>query len=95
MGDDELLRTTDTQKQEHGWSVIMQQKALYTVIGLLVALLGWLGSVNYTKLMEIEHSIAELKIEVARLQMSIIDEAKVKEIAKGVLEHELLQRGIP
>lgn len=73
----------------------MQQKALYTVIGLLVALLGWLGSVNYNKLMEIEHSIAELKIEVARLQMSIIDEAKVKEIAKGVLEHELLQRGIP
>ena len=38
---------------------------------------------------------AELKIEVARLQMSIMTEEKVKEIAKGVLEHELLQRGIP
>ena len=73
----------------------MQQKALYTVIGLLVALLGWLGSINYSKLMEIEHSIAELKIEVARLQVSILTEEKVKEIAKGVLEHELLQRGIP
>lgn len=73
----------------------MQQKALYTVIGLLVALLGWLGSVNYTKLMEIEHSLAELKLEVTKLQMSILTEEKVKEIAKGVLEHELLQRGIP
>ena len=73
----------------------MQQKALYTVIGLLVARLGWLGSVNYAKLMEIEHSLAELKLEVTKLQMSIITEEKVKEIAKGVLEHELLQRGIP
>ena len=73
----------------------MQQRLLYAVIGLLVALLGWLGSVNYAKLMEIEHSLAELKIEVTKLQLSIIDEAKVKEIAKGVLEHELLQRGIP
>ena len=73
----------------------MQQKALYTVIGLLVALLGWLGSVQIQKLMEIEHSLAELKIEVARLQMSILTEEKVKEIAKGVIEHELLQRGIP
>lgn len=73
----------------------MQQKALYTVIGLLVALLGWLGSVNYTKLMEIEHSLAELKLEVTKLQMSILTEEKVREIAKGVLEHELLQRGIP
>ena len=72
----------------------MQQKALYTVIGLLVALLGWLGSVNYSKLMEIEHSLAELKLEVTKLQMSILTEEKVREIAKGVLEHELLQRGL-
>ena len=77
------------------WSgLTMQQKALYAVIGLLVTILGWLGSINYAKLMEIEHSIAELKIEVARLQMSILTEEKVKEIAKGVLEHELLQRGL-
>ena len=72
----------------------MQQKALYTVIGLLVALLGWLGSVNYAKLMEIEHSIAELKIEVTRLQVSILTEEKVKEIAHEIVEHELLKRGL-
>ena len=72
----------------------MQQKALYAVIGLLVTLLGWLGSINYNKLMEIEHSLAELKIEVARLQMSIIDEHMVREIAKETVEHELLKRGL-
>ena len=72
----------------------MQQRVLYAVIGLLVTILGWLGSVNYAKLMEIEHSLAELKLEVTKLQMSILTEEKVKEIAKGVLEHELLQRGL-
>ena len=73
----------------------MQQKALYAVIGLLVTLLGWMGSIQFQKLMEIERSLTELKLEVTKLQMSIITEEKVKEIAKGVLEHELLQRGIP
>lgn len=72
----------------------MEKRIITVILGLLVTLLGWLGSVNYAKLMEIEHSIAELKIEVARLQMSILTEEKVKEIAKGVLEHELLQRGL-
>lgn len=72
----------------------MQQRVLYAVIGLLVTILGWLGSVNYSKLMEIEHSIAELKIEVARLQMSIMTEEKVKEIAHEIVEHELLKRGM-
>ena len=72
----------------------MQQKALYTVLGLLVTLLGWMGSANYNKLMEIEHSLAELKIEVARLQMGLIDEHMVREIAKETVEHELLRRGL-
>ena len=73
----------------------MQQKALYAVIGLLVTLLGWMGSIQFQKLMEIERSLTELKLEVTKLQRSIITEEKVKESAKGVLEHELLQRGIP
>lgn len=72
----------------------MQQRVLYAVIGLLITILGWIGSINYSKLMEIEHSIAELKIEVTKLQMSIIDEAKVKEIAHEIVEHELLKRGL-
>jgi hypothetical protein len=72
----------------------MQTKALYTAIGLLLTLLGWLGSAQYQKLAEIEHGLMELKVEVTKLQMSIIDEAKVKEIAKEIVEHELLCRGI-
>ena len=73
----------------------MQQRLLYAVIGLLITLLGWMGSAQYYKLAEIERGLMELKVEVAKLQCSILTEEKVKEIAKGVLEHELLQRGIP
>lgn len=72
----------------------MQQKALYAVMGLLVTLLGWLGSINYNKLMEIEHSLAELKVDVVKLQAGIIDEHMVREIAKEMVEHELLKRGL-
>ena len=72
----------------------MQQKALYTVLGLLVTLIGWLGSINFQKLMEIEHSLAELKVDVVKLQAGIIDEHKVREIAKEIVEHELLKRGL-
>lgn len=72
----------------------MQTKALYAVIGLLVTLLGWLGSVNYNKLMEIEHSLMEIKVEVAKLQAGLIDEHMVREIAKETVEHELLKRGL-
>ena len=72
----------------------MQTRALYAVIGLLVTLIGWLGSINFQKLMEIEHSLAELKIEVTKLQMGILDEHKVREIAKETVEHELLKRGL-
>ena len=72
----------------------MQQKALYAVIGLLVTLLGWLGSINYNKLMEIEHSLAGLKVDVVKLQAGIIDEHMVREIAKEMVEHELLKRGL-
>ena len=72
----------------------MQQKALYAVMGLLLTLLGWLGSINYNKLMEIEHSLAELKVDVVKLQAGIIDEHMVREIAKEMVEHELLKRGL-
>ena len=72
----------------------MQQKALYAVIGLLVTLLGWFGSINFQKLMEIEHGLIEIKLEVAKLQAGIIDEHKVREIAKEMVEHELLKRGL-
>ena len=77
------------------WSgLTMQQKALYAVLGLLVTLLGWFGSANYNKLMEIEHGLADLTVDVVKLQAGIIDEHMVREIAKETAAHELLKRGL-
>ena len=68
----------------------MQTKVIWTTIGILVTLLGWLGSIQVQKLTDIEKSLIELKLEVTKVQMSMIDESKVKEI----VDHELLRRGL-
>lgn len=68
----------------------MNNKGFYTAIGILVSLLGWLGSVQYAKLSEIEKGLIELKLEMAKVQMSIIDENAVVKI----VETELLKHGI-
>lgn len=68
----------------------MNNKGFYTTIGILVSLLGWLGSVQYAKLSEIEKGLIELKLEMTKVQMSIIDENAVVKI----VENELLKHGI-
>lgn len=68
----------------------MNNKGFYTAIGILVSLLGWLGSVQYAKLSEIEKGLIELKLEMTKVQMSIIDENAVVKI----VENEFLKHGI-
>lgn len=68
----------------------MNNKGFYTAIGILVALLGWFGSAQYAKLSEIEKSLIELKLEMTKVQMSIIDENAVVKI----VETQLLKHGI-
>lgn len=65
-------------------------KLLYTVIGIVVALLGYFGSLQMQKLTEIEKSLLELKIEVVKMQTSMIDrEAVIK-----IVTDEFAKRGI-
>lgn len=56
----------------------------------MVALIGWLGSIQYSKLTEIEKSLIELKLEITKVQMTIMDEEAVRKI----VETELLRHGI-
>ncbi len=65
-------------------------KLLYTVIGVVVALLGYFGQLQYSKLSEIEKSLLELKIEVVKMQSSMLDRDAVVQIVND----ELLKRGI-
>lgn len=68
----------------------MEKRILAAVFGILIAVLGWIWSAQYGKLTEIEKSLIELKLEVTKLQMSIIDENAVVKI----VENELLKHGI-
>lgn len=65
-------------------------KILYTVLSILVAVLGWFGTIAYGKLTEIEKSLLELKIEVVRMQTSMID----RDMVIQIVHDELEKRGI-
>ena len=65
-------------------------KLLYTVIGVVVALLGYFGQLQINKLTEIEKSLLELKIEVVKMQTNMID----RDMVVQIVTDELLKRGI-
>ena len=57
-------------------------KLTYCIFGVLLAVLGWIWSVTYYKLCEVEKSLVELKIEVARVQAQMIDRHEVESIVR-------------
>lgn len=68
----------------------MEKKILTVAVSILIGLLGWLGTIQYNKLTEIEKSLLELKIEVVRIQTTMID----REAVIQIVNDELLKRGI-
>lgn len=67
-----------------------KDRLIYWILGLLVAVLGWSWTTNYSKLCEIEKSLIELKIDVTKVQSNIVDRDAIKEIVAD----ELLKHGI-
>lgn len=67
-----------------------KDKLIYYVVGLLIAVLGWAWTANFSKLCEIEKSLIELKVEVSKMQMQIIDREEIK----SIVQDELLKHGI-
>lgn len=65
-------------------------KMFYTVLSILVAIMGWFGTVAYGKLTEIEKSLLELKIEVVKMQTTMID----RDMVVQIVNDELAKRGI-
>lgn len=68
----------------------MNNKLTYWVAGILLAVLGWSFSANFQKLCEIEKSLIELKVEVSKMQVQIIDREEIK----SIVVDELLKHGI-
>lgn len=67
-----------------------KDRLMYWILGLLVAIIGWAWSANFTKLCEIEKSLIELKIDMTKVQASMVDREEIKEIVSD----ELLKHGI-
>lgn len=68
----------------------MGNKITYVILSILVAVLGWSWTTTYSKLAEIEKSLIELKIEMVKVQSTIIDRDEVK----AIIADELLKHGI-
>jgi hypothetical protein len=67
-----------------------KNKLLTVVVSILIGLLGYFGQLQYSKLSEIEKSLLELKIEVVKMQSSMID----RDIVIQIINDELAKRGI-
>ena len=51
-------------------------------LSILLAILGWLGATSYGKLVEIDKSLYELKIEVAKVQVQMLTRDDVREMIR-------------
>ena len=52
-------------------------------VTILLAILGWLGATSYGKLVEIDKSLYELKIEVAKVQVQMLTRDDVREMVRS------------
>lgn len=65
-------------------------KLTYWVAGILIAVLGSIWASQYSKLVEIEKSLLDLKIEMVKMQSQMIDRDEVK----SIIEESLKMHGI-
>jgi hypothetical protein len=68
----------------------MEKKILSVVVGILIALLGWLGGLQIQKMAEISRDLIALRLEIVQLQKDILTKEDVKEM----IETELLKHNI-
>ena len=65
-------------------------KITYWILGLLMAVLGWVWTVSYSKLSAIQQQLLMIQVELAKVQAVMIDRDEVKSIVRD----ELLKHGI-
>lgn len=65
-------------------------KLTYWIAGLLVAVLGWVFSVNYSKLCAIQTQLVMVQLELTKVQATLVDRDEVK----AIVADELLKHGI-
>jgi len=60
----------------------MSTKITYTILSLLFAVMGWVWITSFNKLTEIEKSLMEVKLELVKIQATMIDREEVVRIVK-------------
>ena len=68
----------------------MEKKILTVVVSILIGLLGWLGSLQATRMAEISKDLVALRLEIVQLQKDILTKEDVKEM----IQTELLKHNI-
>lgn len=67
-------------------------KLTYWILGLLMAVLGWIWSTNYAKLADIEKSLIAIQLDLVKIQAQMIDREEVKRIVEDeLLKHNLVK----
>lgn len=61
-------------------------KLTYWVLGLLIAVLGWIWSSQYAKLCAIQEQLLSIQIELTKVQATIVDRDEVKSIVRDELK---------
>lgn len=68
----------------------MEKRILTAIFGILIAVLGWIWSAQYGKLIKIEQELVQIKIELVRVQTEIMSKEDVREL----IQLELAKRGL-
>lgn len=60
----------------------VEKAVIYGLFLVLVSIVGWLGSNQMAKLVEIEKQLSAIKLELVAMQNSMLTEERVREIVK-------------
>lgn len=60
----------------------IEKAVIYGLFLVLVSIVGWLGSNQMAKLVEIEKALSAIKLELVAMQNSMLTEERVREIVK-------------
>ena len=58
----------------------MDKKILTTVLSILIAVLGWIWTVTYMKLVNMEKELVSIKISLVEVQKDLLSKDDVKEL---------------
>lgn len=61
-------------------------KLTYWILGLLMAVLGWVYAGNYAKLADIEKSLIAIQLDLVKIQAQMMDREAVKELIRDEFE---------